>query len=157
MDNYLNMLKDSLIMKERILIELQAKSEEQGEIVKAQDVDWDEFTRLVDEKGELVEEIVKLDDGFETLYERIKEGLNDNKETYKDIIGEIQVLVKSVTEKGAKLEATEYRNKTAIEVAFANARKEIRQSKLGQRAAADYYNKMNRINTIDPQMLDKNC
>ncbi len=81
MDNYLNMLKDSLIMKERILIELQAKSEEQGEIVKAQDVDWDEFTRLVDEKGELVEEIVKLDDGFETLYERIKEGLNDNKET----------------------------------------------------------------------------
>ena len=157
MDNYLNMLKDSLIMKERILIELQAKSEEQGEIVKAQDVDWDEFTRLVDEKGELVEEIVKLDDGFETLYERIKEGLNDNKETYKDIIGEIQVLVKSVTEKGAKLEATEYRNKTAIEAAFANARKEIRQSKLGQRAAADYYNKMNRINTIDPQMLDKNC
>lgn len=157
MDNYLNMLKDSLIKKEKILIDLQAKSEEQGELVKAQEVDWDEFTRLVDEKGELVEEIVKLDEGFETLYERIKESLAGNKDKYIRIIEEIQVLVKSVTEKGAKLEATEYRNKTAIEAAFSNTRKEIRQSKLGQKAAADYYNKMNKINTIDPQMLDKNC
>lgn len=157
MDNYLNMLKDSLIKKEKILIDLQARSEEQGELVKAQEVDWDKFTRLVDEKGELVEEIVKLDDGFETLYERIKEGLSENKDKYKDIIIEIQKLIKSVTEKATKLEVTEHHNKTAIEAAFSNTRKEIRQAKLGQKAAADYYNKMNKINTIDPQMLDRNC
>ena len=102
-------------------------------------------------------EILKLDEGFESLFNRVKENLANNEDAYKDIIGEIQALVKSVTEKGAKLEATEYRNKAAIEAAFANTRKEIRQSKLGQKAAADYYNKMNKINTIDPQMLDKNC
>ncbi len=157
MDNYLNMLKDSLVKKDRILSELQEKSEKQGELVKEQEVDWDEFTKLVDEKGELVDEILKLDEGFELLFEHIKEGLEGNKEKYKDIILEIQTLVKSVTEKGTKLEATEYRNKTAIEAAFANTRKEIRQSKLGRKAAADYYNKMNKINTIDPQMLDRNC
>lgn len=157
MDNYLNVLKDSLIKKERILIDLQAKSEEQGELVKAQEVDWEAFTSLVDEKGLLVEEILKLDEGFENLFNRIKEGLSNNKDQYKETIQEIQILVKSVTEKSAKLEATEYRNKAAIEAAFANTRKEIRQSKLGQKAAADYYNKMNKINTIDPQMLDKNC
>ena len=157
MDNYLNMLKDSLVKKDRILSELQEKSEKQGELVKEQEVDWDEFTKLVDEKGELVDEILKLDEGFELLFEHIKEGLEGNKEKYRDIILEIQTLVKSVTEKGTKLEATEYRNKTAIEAAFANTRKGIRQSKLGRKAAADYYNKMNKINTIDPQMLDRNC
>ncbi len=157
MENYLNMLKDSLIKKERILIDLQAKSDEQAEVIKASEVNWDDFTRLVEEKGELVEKLLKLDEGFETLYERIKEILPNNKEKYKDNIQEIQILIKSVTEKSAKLEATEYRNKAAIEVAFANTRKEIRQSKLGQKAAADYYNKMNKINNIDPQMLDKNC
>ena len=108
-------------------------------------------------KTTLVDEILKLDEGFELLFEHIKEGLEGNKEKYRDIILEIQTLVKSVTEKGTKLEATEYRNKTAIEAAFANTRKEIRQSKLGRKAAADYYNKMNKINTIDPQMLDRNC
>ena len=157
MDNYLMVLKDSLIKKDNILTDLISKSEKQAEIVKADQVDWDEFTRLVDEKGELIDEIMKLDDGFETLYARIKEGLEENKEKFKDVIIEIKSLVKSVTEKSANLEALEYRNKTAIEAAFANTRKEIRQSKLGQKAAANYYNKMNKINTIDPQMLDKNC
>ena len=157
MDNYLIVLKDSLIKKDNFLTDLISKSEKQAEIVKADQVDWDEFTRIVDEKGELIDEIMKLDDGFETLYARIKESLEENKEKYKDTIIEIKSLVKSVTEKSANLEALEYRNKTAIEAAFANTRKEIRQSKLGQKAAADYYNKMNKINTIDPQMLDRNC
>ncbi len=157
MDNYLNLLKDSLIKKEKNLNELIKLSEKQSEIVKAENVDWDEFTHIVDEKGVLIDEIMKLDDGFEALFSRIKDGLKENKENYKDIIVEIKKLVTSVTEKSADLEATERRNKTIIEAAFSNARKEIRQSKLGQKAAADYYNKMNKINTIDPQLMDKNC
>ena len=158
MDNYLNMLKDSLVKKEKNLSLLIALSEKQGAIVKAEkDVDWEEFSKVADEKGVLIEEILKLDEGFEMLYDHIKEGLEDNKEKYSSAIIEIKALIKSVTEKGADLEALERRNKTAIEAAFSNTRKEIRQSKLGQKAAADYYNKMNKINTIDPQMLDRNC
>ena len=157
MDNYLNILKDSLIKKEVILTNLITKSEKQAEIVKADQVDWEEFTRIVEEKGLLIDEIMKLDDGFESMYAKIKEGLEENKEKYKDIIVTIQSLVKSVTEKSANLQAIEYRNKSVIEAAFANTRKEIKQSKLGQKAAADYYNKMNKINTIDPQLMDKNC
>lgn len=157
MDNYLNILKDSLIKKEVILTNLITKSEKQAEIVKADQVDWEEFTRIVEEKGLLIDEIMKLDDGFESMYAKIKEGLEENKEKYKDIIVTIQSLVKSVTEKSANLQAIEYRNKSVIEAAFANTRKEIKQSKIGQKAAADYYNKMNKINTIDPQLMDKNC
>ncbi len=157
MDNYLNVLKDSLVKKEKLLIDLQAKSEEQEKLVKESDIDWAEFSRIADEKEVLIDEIMKLDDGFETLFARIKDGLEENKDKYRDIIIEIKSLVKSVTEKSANLQATELRNKTLIETAFSNTRKEIRQSKLGQKAAADYYNKMNKINIIDPQMLDRNC
>ncbi len=157
MDNYLNVLKDSLVKKEKLLIDLQANSEEQEKLVKESDVDWGEFSRIADEKEVLIDEIMKLDDGFETLFARIKDGLEENKDKYRDIIIEIKSLVKSVTEKSANLQATELRNKTLIETAFSNTRKEIRQSKLGQKAAADYYNKMNKINIIDPQMLDRNC
>ena len=157
MDNYLNVLKDSLIKKEKILSDLIGKSEKQADVVKEDNINWDEFTKIVDEKGELIDEIMKLDDGFETLYARIKEGIEDNKELYKDTINEIKDLIKSVTEKSANLQAIEYRNKTIIEAAFANTRKEIKQSKLGQKAAANYYYKMNKINTIDPQLMDKNC
>ena len=157
MDNYLNVLKDSLIKKDNNLSKLIEMSEKQAEIVKAEQVDWDEFTNLVDKKGELIDEIMKLDDGFEMLYNRIKDGLEENKNNYKDIIIEIKRLVKNVTEKSADLQTIEYRNKVVIEKAFSTTRKEIKQSKLGQKAAADYYNKMNKINTIDPQLMDKNC
>lgn len=157
MEKYLNVLKDSLRKKERILLDLQAKSEEQAEIVKANEIDWDKFSDIVEQKGELIEELSKLDDGFEALYARIKEGLEENKDKYKDIIEEIKILIKSVTEKSTNLQATEQRNKAAIEKAFKNTRNEIKQSKLSQKAAIDYYNKMNKINTVDPQMLDKNC
>ena len=89
MDNYLKVLKDSLIKKENILSELIKKSEKQAEIVKAEPIDWDEFTRVVDEKGELIDEIMKLDEGFDSIYTRIKDGLEKDKEIYKDIISEI--------------------------------------------------------------------
>lgn len=157
MDNYLSVLKDSLIKKDNNLSKLIEMSEKQAEIVKAEQVDWDEFTILVDKKGELIDEIMKLDDGFEMLYNRIKEGLEENKTNYKDKILEIRRLVKNVTEKSADLQTIEYRNKVVIEKAFSATRKEIKQSKLGQKAAVDYYNKMNKINTIDPQLMDKNC
>ena len=157
MDNYLIVLRDSLLKKENILSLLIEKSEKQAEIVKAEQVDWEEFTKIVDEKGELIDEIMQLDDGFESLFARIKENLEENKDKYKDIIQEIKSLVKAVTEKSSKLQAIEYRNKTVIENAFATTRREIKQSKIGQKAAADYYNKMNKINTIDPQLMDKNC
>ncbi len=98
MDNYLNMLKDSLVKKERNLSSLIALSEKQGVIVREEkDVDWDEFNKVADEKSTLIEEILKLDEGFEMLYEHIKEGLEDNKEKYRDVIIEIKTLVKSVT------------------------------------------------------------
>ena len=157
MDNYLIVLRDSLIKKDSILKELIEKSEKQAEIVKAEQIDWDEFNKIVEEKGEMIDEIMKLDDGFETLFARIKEGLEQNKDQHKEIIKEIKGLVKAVTEKSSNLQAIEYRNKSAIEKAFASTRREIKQSKLGQKAAADYYNKMNKINVIDPQLMDKNC
>lgn len=157
MEQYLSMLKDSLLKKEKILIDLLSKSDEQGELVKKDDVDWERFGELVDEKGQLIEELSKLDDGFGLLYERIKEEMKNNKDKYASEIKELQVLIKSVTEKSTDLQAKEARNKAAIETAFSKTRNEIKQSKMSQKAAMSYYNKMNKINTIDPQMLDRNC
>ena len=48
MEQYLSMLKDSLLKKEKILIDLLSKSDEQGELVKKDDVDWERFGELVD-------------------------------------------------------------------------------------------------------------
>lgn len=157
MENYLSILKVSLVKKEKLLIDLIDLSQKQFEIVKKEDVDWDDFNELVDSKSEKIDEIMKLDEGFDILYNNIKENLINDKNKYASEIKNIQILIRSVTEKSSILEVTEKRNKTIIESAFVKTRNDIKQTKLGQKVAISYYNKMNQINTIDPQLMDKNC
>jgi hypothetical protein len=50
--------------------------------------------------------------------------------------------------------ALEQRNKNTIEQAFAKERKQIASNKMTNKIAAGYYNSMNKINYIDPQLMD---
>lgn len=154
-NEYMQMLEESLIKKSQILSELLAKTNTQKEVVSAEEVDWDAFDKIVEDKGNLVEELVKLDDGFESLYARIKEELSVNKAIYKDEIAKMQILIKEVTEKSTELQAMEHRNKALIEQRFAETRKSIKQSKLGSKAAMEYYQRMNNLKNVDPQLMDK--
>ena len=49
----------------------------------------------------------------------------------------------------------EMRNKQIIEKKFSETRKMIKQNKVGTQAAAEYYKKVNKLNTVDPQLMDK--
>lgn len=157
MDNYLSLLKDSLKKKEMILIDLLDLSQKQADIVKTESVDWDEFNKIVDDKAEKIDRLMELDEGFESLFSNIKVQLSGNESKYSNEIKILKELIKSVTEKSASLQALEMRNKALIEGTFSKTRNEIKQSKLGQKAAINYYNRMNQINTVDPQLMDKNC
>lgn len=152
---YIQMMIESLQKKEEILASLLHKSEQQKEVLSEAEVDWDVFDNLTIEKGELIDELLKLDDGFENLFERIKEPLTAKKEQYKTEIGFMQASIATLTESSAKLEALEQRNKKLVESRIAESRQSIKQSKIGSQAAMQYYQKMNRINTVDPQLMDK--
>lgn len=152
---YIDMMLESLQKKEKVLISLLGKSEEQKEVLSAVEVDWDVFDQLTTDKGELIDELLKLDEGFETLFERIKEPLTQKKDLYKTEIGFMQATIRSLTDNSAKLEALEQRNKKLVETRMAESRQSIKQSKLGSQAAMQYYQRMNRINTLDPQLMDK--
>lgn len=152
---YIQMMLESLQKKEKVLIALLDKSGKQKETLSAQTVDWDAFDALTEEKGVLIDELLQLDEGFESLFERVKEPLTQRKELYKTEIGFMQSVIRSLTEKSAELESLEQRNKKLVETRMAESRQTIKQSKLGSQAAMQYYQRMNRINTVDPQLMDK--
>jgi len=102
-----------------------------------------------------VEDLVKLDEGFDTLYARIKEELSVNKAAYKDVIVRMQGLIQEVTDKSTELQTLEHRNKSLIEQRFAESKKAIKQSKMGSKAAMEYYQRMNNLKNVDPQLMDK--
>ena len=82
MDNYLSVLEDSLKKKLQILDELTDYTMQQQELLKVEELDYEAFDRLVDQKDPLIQRIMELDQGFETVYDRIKEQLLSNKEQY---------------------------------------------------------------------------
>ncbi|MDE6065125.1 MAG: flagellar protein FliT, partial [Lachnospiraceae bacterium] len=68
MDSYLKILEESLRKKLLVLDEIQAYNEKQKQVFQSDSVELDEFDAAVEEKGKLIEQISKLDEGFETLY-----------------------------------------------------------------------------------------
>ena len=154
MDNYLKILEESLRKKLQVLDEIQAYNEKQKQVFQSDSVELDEFDAAVEEKGKLIEQISKLDEGFEVLYSNVAKELEGNKEKYVTQIQTLKQLVQQVTEKGVSIQAQEARNKALIESYFAKEREQIRQGRQASKAAYDYYKNMSNTNTVPPQFLD---
>ena len=153
MDNYLSVLEDSLKKKLQILDELTDYTTQQQELLKVEELDYEAFDRLVDQKEPLIQRIMELDQGFETVYDRIKEQLLGNKEQYVAQIRALQSLIGELTDKSVKLQTMEQRNKSAIEQQFRKSREKIRQGRQNKQAALNYYKNMNNANYVPPQFL----
>ena len=151
---YLDMLKESLTEKSQILDSLLESSKAQDALLSAQTLDMEAFDALVLAKDDEVGKLVRLDEGFDSLYNRIKNELEGKKDQYADRIREMQSLIKEVSEKGLQVEAQEKRNRQRLEFHIKNERGKIQQGRSTSRAAMSYYENMNRLNVNAPQFMD---
>ena len=154
-ETYLDILKDSLEKKLVILTKIEKKSLEQSEMLKEPDVDLYSIDLNMDDKVKLIDEINQLDEGFDSLYDRIKNELVNEKDNYRKEIKSIQELIAKVTEKSSVIQAIEARNKSQIDVLLADRKKEIQSKKSAMSVARDYYQNMNKVKNVTPQFLDK--
>lgn len=154
MENYLSILEESLRKKLQILDELTTYTTQQQELLKSEELDYAAFDQLVEKKDPLVQMIMELDQGFEVVYDRIKEQLIGHKELYAVQIRTLQDLISELTDKSVKLQAMEQRNKAAVEQQFRKSREKIRQGRQNKQAALNYYRNMNHSDFVLPQFLD---
>lgn len=155
MENYLKILEDSLHQKLSVLKEISQYNEAQEKLLKKQDVSLEELDDNMSGKDELIEKLVGLDEGFETLYERIREQLLDGKDTHKAQIMKLQELITQVTEKSVSIQAQEARNKKLIEKYFSEERAELRHDRQTSTVAYNYYKNMSNTNVMPPQYMDQ--
>ena len=105
-------------------------------------------------KGALVDRLNKLDDGFESVYEKVREDLLEHKEEHRDEIKRLQELISRITEKSVAIEAAEARNKDLVETYFRMEKKKIKSSRNLTKAANTYAVNMHKINKIDSFFVD---
>lgn len=154
MEALLQILQDSLEKKIDLLGTIEEKSKEQEIIIKKENFTFQEMDENMEEKSKLIEQLSLLDNGFETLYEKIRKELLENKDQYRIQIEEIQNLIVEVTARGASIEAIEARNKVAIEAYFSREKKELQKRKNVSSVARSYYQTAKQMNNVVPQFLD---
>lgn len=135
---YISALIESLEKKIEILKQIHVKDEEQLKIANTTPLSYDAFDKNAEEKTVLIYQINKLDDGFETVYERVKEELAANKAAYADQIKTMQGLITEITDWSTKIQAEESRNKAAVEQAFKKEKEKIRSQRSGMKAVQSY-------------------
>lgn len=155
MTNELQLLIEALEKKEGILQQILDKSKLQLEVTEQADFDVERFDQLVDDKAALLEEMTKLDEGFDRTYERIKEELLMHKDEHKKEIAALQKLISKGVGLGAQISATEGRTKDKLAVSLTRTKKELAQKRVSSKIATDYYKSTNNLKHVDSFFLDK--
>lgn len=147
-------LMESLEKKNRILDEVIRENEVQEKILKEEELDMDALDESTDRLGVFAEQLERLDDGFEAVYDRTREELIANKENYRREITRMQELIGQITDKVVKINAAQLRNKRQADSQFKKSRDQIGKAVSQVKASRNYYNNMNRLNYVAPQFYD---
>ena len=114
MKRYLNMMIESLEKKLAVLEEIQEANVQQSALLKAEPFDQEAFDRTMDVKGEQIEKLDSLDEGFDNLYQQVRDLLPAHKEEFHDEIAGMQDLIRKISEKSVSIQVGEQRNKAAL-------------------------------------------
>ena len=141
-------LLQSLEKKTKLLDDMIRQNGVQEELLKEEDLDMDAFDEAINQQGFYIEELDKLDQGFETVYDRVREELLRDKARYR------MEIIQQITDKIVTLNAGNMRNKMLAENQFNRKRVAIGTGASQNKAARNYYNNMNRLNYVSPQFYD---
>lgn len=152
--SYIQMLQESLEKKCDILRQIQLLCYQQAEILQDDKGEADAFEQTVEQKGKLIEQLEKLDQGFEQVFARVENELESSKEEYKDSIGQMQECIREITERSASIQVQERQNKDLAQKKFAYVRTQARELRQNGKAVSSYYQGMMKAGSAESQFVD---
>lgn len=154
LSKYLKILSESLDEKIRLLSEIELKSNEQSNMIENK-ATFEDIDKNMDEKAELIEKINKMDEGFQALYDNLREELKNKQGEHASEIDIMKKKISDVMRLSSSIQAVEARNKMAMETRFASAHKNNSKRLVSVSAVNDYYKMANKLNAVPPQFMDK--
>ena len=154
-NTYVQILISILTKKKNLLNELIRITLLQEESIVQSIPNWEQFEKTISEKELLIENMNQIDDGFDKVYDHVRDELNNNKMQYKEDIILLQEIIKEITDKSVKLQALENSNKLKIEGLFFSKKKEIKNFKFSNNTVSNYYKNMPNQHQGQSYFLDK--
>lgn len=153
--NYLELMKDSLVKKEKVLFSIAQLTKKQETLLCEEEFNNEAFDELIGQKSLLIDEINKLDEGFDLIYKRIAEEVKENPAIYRESIEKLQEFIRLLVDKGIEIETAERRNQVKFDMKVSKSREKIKSYNLNSSAVTKYYSNMSGNTTENTYFLDQ--
>ena len=151
---YISIMIQSLKKKSAVLDTIMELNIQQKEELENPALDPDDFDRTVEKKAEQIQQLELLDNGFQELYEKVRDELQSNREAYREDIACMQEYIRKLTDKSATIQAQEARNKDLMTQKFASVRKQVKEVRKSQKVVNQYYKSMMKANYMEAHFTD---
>lgn len=141
-NTYISVLHGSLRKKLELIKGLLELTKEQSKILNKEPVDADSFDRIISEKGLKINEVLEIDRGFQTVFNKIHSVIKESPQQYRQQILEMQNFIRAITDIGVEIENLEQKNKEKFSQFLASKRSDIKEFKVSNKTAVSYYKNM---------------
>jgi len=152
---YLSILQDTLDKKMQVLNDIFVVTKQQEQFLKLDEVQTEALDRTMDQKSEYLKKLNELDDGFEKLYAKVRQQLQEAPGAYAQQIALLKQSISGIMDLSVSIEALERKNKLAMERYFIRHRKNIHTYKTSQKKVNAYYNTMTKFSPHQSYFMDK--
>ncbi|MDK2807592.1 MAG: hypothetical protein PWP24_325 [Clostridiales bacterium] len=152
---YVIILVDTLKRKLILLNDVLDMTNFQNKLIAEDKVDTDEFEGTFISKQEMIDTINQVDDGFEQIYDRVKEELKEHAPLYREEIVVLKELISEITKKSVAIQTAEHRNRDLMERYFSARKKAIKDYNVGNKTVRRYQDAMKNQYTEQSYFVDK--
>lgn len=151
----IDLMVESLEKKKFFLEEILRYTKEQATLLTEEELDLRSFNNIMKNKQIHIEKLLQLDQGFESLFERIRTTITKHPDIYKEAINRMQVLIKETTDLGVEVQVQEQRNKLKFDAKSKNVKGEVKAFRNHRSAMQKYQNNYNKQQKADsPHFFD---
>lgn len=146
---YMGMMQNSLQRKKTILETILENTKEQENLLKKEPFEEQHFMAILDEKGNAIDELNQMDEGFDALFRKVEKDILTQPELFKEQIQSMQVLIREISGLAAQIQALEHQNSDRMEIYLSCQKKKIRDYHVSHRTATNYYRNMSNVHRQD--------
>lgn len=152
---YIGILKDTLQKETALLQEVLELTREQGVIADSSSFDETMLENTMSRKDILIQKLNELDEGFVSVYERVRRQVLESGTQYKEILRELQALVKQCTDLSVEIKVQEERNRSKFATSFAEKHREYGSQRTAASVATRYNQTMRGGQMADSYFFNK--
>lgn len=154
-ENYVQVLIDTITKKEETLRKILEITRRQELLSKQEVYSSDEMEETLNEKEIQIARINYLDEGFQSVYDRVRSEVRNNIEKYRQDVLTLQERIRTCTEIANEIQVLEERNRNRFSALFSKTRSEYSTSKTRANVAQNYFKTMNNSKVMDAYFVDK--